>query len=123
LKVKGHQEEQFVTGGFTAPAGARKHLGGLLLGAYHGRNLSFVGKVGTCFTAHTLAELSSAFRALARERSPFYHPPREKNVTWLEPQLGARIAFQGWIVDLKLRQPVFLGSRNDKEPSEILLPN
>jgi ATP-dependent DNA ligase len=44
LKVKVHLEEEFVIGGFTAPAGARKHLGALLLGAYRGEDLIFVGK-------------------------------------------------------------------------------
>jgi bifunctional non-homologous end joining protein LigD len=122
LKVKVHQEEEFVVGGFTAPAGARKHLGALLLGAYSGKDLSFVGKVGTGFDANTLAELAAAFRPLGRKTPPFYNPPRDKDVTWLEPRLVAQIAFQEWTADLKLRQPVFLGLRDDKEPSEILLP-
>ena len=122
LKVKVHQEEEFVIGGFTAPAGARKHLGALLLGAYSGKDLSFVGKVGTGFDAHTLAELAAAFRALARKTPPFCNPPREKDITWLEPRLVAQIAFQEWTADLKLRQPVFLGLRDDKDPSEIVLP-
>jgi bifunctional non-homologous end joining protein LigD len=61
LKVKVHQEEEFVIGGFTAPAGARKHLGALLLGAYRGEDLIFVGKVGTGFTRQTLAKLAKAF--------------------------------------------------------------
>src|ERR1700719_2422389 len=51
LKVKVHQEEEFVIGGFTAPAGARKHLGALLLGAYRGKDFTFVGKVGTGFSS------------------------------------------------------------------------
>ncbi len=38
LKVKAHQEEEFVIGGFTAPARQpRQHLGALLLGAYAAR--------------------------------------------------------------------------------------
>jgi DNA ligase D-like protein (predicted ligase) len=122
LKVKVHREEEFVIGGFTAPAGARKHLGALLLGAYSGEDLSFVGKVGTGFDARTLAELAAAFRPLARKTPPFRNPPRDKDITWLEPRLVAQIAFQEWTADLKLRQPVFLGLRDDKDPSEIVLP-
>jgi len=121
LKVKVHQEEEFVIGGFTAPAGARKHMGALLLGAYSGNNLSFVGKVGTGFNEQTLAELAKAFRPLIRSSPPFVQPPREKNVTWLEPRLVAQIAFQEWTADQKLRQPVFLGLRDDKEASEVVL--
>ena len=122
LKVKVHQEEEFVIGGFTAPAGARKYLGALLLGAYSGKNLHFVGKVGTGFDEKMLAELAQAFQPLIRRSPSFSQPPREKNVTWLEPRLVAQIAFQEWTADQKLRQPVFLGLRDDKEPREIVLP-
>jgi bifunctional non-homologous end joining protein LigD len=122
LKVKVHQEEEFVIGGFTAPAGARKHFGALLLGAYRGKDFIFVGKVGTGFPQQTLADLAKAFRPLIRGGTPFVDPPREKNVTWLEPRLVAQIAFQEWTADQKLRQPVFLGLRDDKESSEAILP-
>jgi len=122
LKVKVHQEEEFVIGGFTAPAGLRKHLGALLLGAYSGTNFSFVGRVGTGFTEQTLAELSKAFQPLIRSSPPFVQPPREKHVTWVEPRLVAQIAFQEWTAGQKLRQPVFLGFREDREPREITLP-
>jgi len=122
LKVKVHQEEEFVIGGFTAPAGARQHLGALLLGAYRGADLIFVGKVGTGFTQQTLAELAKAFRPLIRSSTSFAEPPRPRNVTWLEPRLVAQIAFQEWTTDQKLRQPVFLGLRDDKEPTECTMP-
>ncbi len=36
--------------GYTEPRGARRHLGALLLGAYRGKDLHFVGKVGTGFS-------------------------------------------------------------------------
>jgi len=100
------QEEEFVIGGFTAPAGARKQLGALLLGAYRGKDLIFVGKVGTGFSQQILADLAKSFRPLIRGSAPFVDPPREKNVTWLAPQLVAQIAFQEWTEDQKLRQPV-----------------
>src|ERR1700720_1847144 len=46
LKVKVHQEDEFVIGGFTEPSGSRKHFGALLLGAYDHSDLRYVGKVG-----------------------------------------------------------------------------
>jgi bifunctional non-homologous end joining protein LigD len=122
LKVKVHQEEELVVGGFTAPRGAREHLGALLLGAYRGPNLHFVGKVGTGFSGATLQSLASKLRPLIRARSPFVDPPREKDATWLAPKLVAQIAFQEWTADQKLRQPVFLGLRDDKSPREVRLP-
>jgi bifunctional non-homologous end joining protein LigD len=122
LKVKVHQEEEFVVAGFTPPRGARSHLGALLLGAYAGRDLHFVGKVGTGFNEETLAALSRRMRPLVRARPAFVDPPREKGAAWLAPKLVAQIAFQEWTADRKLRQPVFLGLRDDKQPSECRLP-
>ena len=122
LKVKVHQEDEFVIGGFTAPRGSREHLGALLLGAYRGDGLLFVGKVGTGFSGATLRSLSQKLRPLIRTRSPFVDPPREKGATWLTPKLVAQIAFQEWTADGKLRQPVFLGLRDDKSAREVKLP-
>lgn len=122
LKCKVHQEEEFVIGGYTQPAGARNHFGSLLLGAYEGGKLRYVGKVGTGFTQNTLASLHAAFKPLVQAHASFIDPPRERNVTYLAPKLVAQIAFQEWTADKKLRQPVFLGLRDDKKPSECRMP-
>jgi bifunctional non-homologous end joining protein LigD len=122
LKVKVHQEEEFVIGGYTPPAGSRTHFGALLLGAYRGVELHYVGKVGTGFTQKTLAALHKKFQPLVRKTSPFVDPPREKGATWLAPKLVAQVRFQEWTHDAKLRQPVFLGLRDDKKPRECILP-
>ena len=122
LKVKVHQEEEFVIGGFTAPEGSREHLGALLLGAFRGKDLHFVGKVGTGFSQAGLAALASAFRPIVQSKSPFVDAPREKSATWLQPRLVAQIAFGEWTADRKLRQPVFLGLRDDKEPRDCKMP-
>ena len=122
LKVKVHQEEEFVIGGFTPPRGSRSHLGALLLGAYRGGDLRFVGKVGAGFSESTLSSLSRIFRPITRSKPAFVDPPREKGATWLEPRLVAQVAFQEWTADQKLRQPVFLGIRDDKKPRDCKLP-
>jgi bifunctional non-homologous end joining protein LigD len=122
LKVKVHQEEEFVIGGYTMPAGSRTHFGALLLGAYRGTDLHYVGKVGTGFSQKTLSTLHERFRPLVRKTPSFVVPPREKGATWLSPKLVAQIAFHEWTHDRKLRQPVFLGLRDDKKPAECVLP-
>ena len=122
LKVKVHQEEELVIGGFTEPEGSRRYFGALLLGAHDGGKLRYVGKVGTGFSEDTLASLYRKFRPLVQSKPPFVDPPRERNVTYLRPKLIAQISFQEWTADRKLRQPVFLGLRDDKRPEEVRLP-
>jgi bifunctional non-homologous end joining protein LigD len=122
LKVKVHQEDEFVIGGFTEPTGSRKYFGALLLGAYDRGKLHFVGKVGTGFNEQTLAMLSKKFKPLVRQQSPFVDPPRDRDVTFLAPKLIAQISYQEWTSDKKLRQPVFLALRDDKSPQEVRMP-
>jgi bifunctional non-homologous end joining protein LigD len=121
LKVKVHQEEEFVIGGFTAPGGTRAYFGALLLGAYSGKEFVYVGKVGTGYTEKILRELHGRLAPLARRAPTFVNPPREKGATWVAPRLVAQVSFHEWTDDQKLRQPVYLGLRDDKKPEEVIL--
>jgi bifunctional non-homologous end joining protein LigD len=122
LKVKVHQEDDFVIVGFTQPGGARTHFGALLLGAHRGKDLLYVGKVGTGFTQKTLDSLHAKLRPLAQKTPPVTNPLREKGAVWVAPRLIAQIAFQEWTADGRLRQPVYLGLRDDKKPAEVMMP-
>ena len=120
LKVKVNKEEEFVIGGFTAPAGSRQHFGGLLLGVYDENKLRYVGKVGTGFDESTLSSLRRKFQRLIRKDSPFASEICEKNATFLSPQLVAQVSFTEWTKDGKLRHPVYLGLRDDKKAREVV---
>jgi len=122
LKVKVHQEEEFVIAGYTAPEGTRICFGALLLGAYSAEQLVFVGKVGTGFSRATLRSLFQRFQPLVRKTPSLVDPPREAGLTHLAPKLVAQIAFEEWTADRRLRQPVFLGLRDDKIPEDCRLP-
>lgn len=122
LKFKVKQEDEFIIVGYTAPTGARQHFGALLLAAHAEDGLRFVGKVGTGFSQDALAKLFRKFQPLVRAKVSVVDPPRERDVTWLAPQLVAQIAFGEWTNARKLRQPVFLGLRDDKRPQEVTLP-
>ena len=108
--------------GYSAPAGARHHFGALLLAAYDKGELHYVGKVGTGFSQESLARLFQKFLRLERAKPPVVDPPREKQITWLTPKLVAQIAFAEFTAERKLRQPVFLGLRDDKPSEEVTLP-
>lgn len=122
LKVKVHQEDEFVIAGYTRPAGARQFFGALLLGAYEKRRLRFVGKVGTGFDEKTLAALYKKFQPLVKSKTSLLDPPRENGLVFLAPRLVAQVSFQEWTADRKLRQPVFLGLRDDKPAQNVVLP-
>ena len=134
IKLKLHQEQEFVIGGFTDPEGNRKHFGALLLGFYENKKLKFCGKAGTGFNQKLLKNLHSKFLEIPRENCPFINLPEKRNgqygagVTaaemkhchWVEPKLVCQIKFSEWTRDEKLRQPVFLGLREDKKATEVV---
>jgi bifunctional non-homologous end joining protein LigD len=122
LKVKVHQEDEFVIVGYTAPEGARRHFGALLLGAYERGELRYVGKVGTGFDTRTLDTLHARFRPLVSRKTVLVDPPRGHDITYLRPELVAQVSYQELTADSKLRQAVYLGLREDKRAREVTLP-
>ncbi len=123
LKVKVNQEDEFIIVGYTRPSGSREYLGALLLGAYKNRKLKYVGKVGTGFTREILAALSRKFQPFKRKQSPVEDLPRIRHATFLSPKIVAQVSYTEWTKDSKLRHPVFLGLRDDKEPKDVVLPD
>jgi bifunctional non-homologous end joining protein LigD len=120
LKVKVHQQQEFVIGGFTKPKGSREDFGALLLGVYDQSGLRFVGKVGTGFDEKSLRTLRRKFRPLTQPKSRFIGDDVvDRDVTFLKPNLVAQISFTEWTGDGKLRHPVFLGLRDDKDPKDV----
>jgi bifunctional non-homologous end joining protein LigD len=122
LKVKVHQEDEFVIGGFTKPDGSRNYFGALLLGTYADKKLHFVGKVGTGFNEQTLAEMDRKLKPLVTSGSPFVDLPRAKDVSFVRPTLVAQISYSEITSDGKVRQAVFLGLRDDKPARDVRNP-
>jgi len=134
IKLKLQQEQEFVIGGYTEPAGARTHFGALLVGIYEGKQLKFAGKVGTGFNEKLLRTLFGIFEKVRRETCPFVDLPEKRpghysrGVTvsgmklchWIEPKIVCQIKFNEWTRDHRLRQPVFLGLRDDKDAKDVV---
>jgi bifunctional non-homologous end joining protein LigD len=121
LKLKCSWEQEFVIGGYTDPAGSRTDFGALLVGYYEDGRLLYAGKVGTGFTAGTLRDLGAQLRELEAPESPFGDVrPIPRGTHWTRPELVAQIGFAEWTSDARLRQPRFLGLRDDKRPDEVV---
>jgi len=121
LKLKCVWEQELVIGGYTDPAGSRTDFGALLVGYYQGGRLKYAGKVGTGYTAATLRELGARLRELEMSEPPFVDArPIPRGVHWTRPELVAQIGFAEWTNDGRLRQPRFLGLRDDKRPAEVV---
>ena len=122
LKIRCGLRQELVIVGFTAPQGARKHLGAVLMGYHEDGKLRFAGKVGTGFADKTLADLRKKLDALVVSKTPLADPPRgaaARDVTWVKPELVADVEFTEWTSDGKLRHPSFEGLREDKPASEV----
>ncbi|HTA23488.1 MAG TPA: non-homologous end-joining DNA ligase [Terriglobales bacterium] len=127
LKIKITQTIDCVIGGYTDPEGSREYFGSLVLGLYDERGqLIHVGQAGTGFTHATLKEIWRILKPLQTKRSPFYGPVEAANAHWLKPQRVAEIKFTEWTHEtaeggMKLRAPVFMGLREDKNPKQCML--
>lgn len=122
LKVKCLSRQECVIGGFTKPAGSRSHFGALLLGLHEAGELRYVGRVGTGFSASSLAELHERLQPLVRSRSPFANPPKgadAKDVQWVAPELVAEVTYAERTADGLVRHAAFRGLRDDKPAREV----
>jgi len=133
IKFKWTNQQEFVIGGYTRPQGARSHFGAILVGYYHGKDLRFAAKVGTGFNEQTLGDLYAKFQKLAAPNCPFSNLPERgsgltaglspaemKRCSWVRPELVCEVRFAEWTRDHHLRQPAYLGLREDKSPRAVV---
>jgi DNA ligase D-like protein (predicted ligase) len=121
LKLKCVWEQEFVVGGYTDPSGSRTDFGALLVGYYDQGALRYAGKVGTGYTKATLHQLGIRLRALEVAEPAFVDArPVPRGTHWTRPELVAQIGFAEWTREARLRQPRFLGLRDDKSPAEVV---
>ncbi len=129
LKIKIRHQLECVVGGFTRPEGSRTHFGSLVLGLYdkQGR-LIHVGQAGSGFNQKSLSEIMLTLKKLESKKNPFFGEVEAlRQVSWVKPELVAQIEYAEWTGGTnagsgpKLRAPVFLGLRDDKDPKECTL--
>jgi bifunctional non-homologous end joining protein LigD len=120
-KIKVEHQQEFVVGGWTAPRNTRQHLGSLLVGYYEGDRFIYAGHVGTGFDVATLGDVHARLVRLERKTPPFETAPRVNTpARWTEPRMVVEVRFNEWTDEGKLRQPVFLGVRDDKRARDVV---
>lgn len=116
LKIKTHLRQEAVIGGYTRPKGARKDFGALVLGVYEGNDLVYIGHTGGGFDTRGLSEIRKRLEPLKQDECPFVNRPRTNTpAVWVKPRLVCEVRFQGWTDAGHMRQPVFIGLREDKD--------
>jgi bifunctional non-homologous end joining protein LigD len=129
LKIKITHRLEAVIGGYTEPEGSRAHFGSVVLGLYdkQGR-LIHVGQAGSGFDQKSLDEVWKLLKKSETRKNPFYGEVEAlRKVYWIKPELVAEIEYAEWTdgastgTGPKLRAPVFLGLRDDKDPRECTL--
>lgn len=121
LKIKCYLRQEFVIGGYTV-TDKNKNLSSILVGYYNRKKLIYVGKVGTGFTDEQKILLSKKFKKLKSDNSYFKEEINEKDkIFYLKPELIAEIQYVELTKDKLLRQPSFIGLREDKEAQSIRL--
>jgi bifunctional non-homologous end joining protein LigD len=133
VKVKCQNREEFVVVGWTDPEGTRPWLGALLLAYYDpAERLVYAGRVGAGIDYAELGRLWRRLQPLAASEMPLeVAPPRTNRfgsplvlsrVHWVRPELIAEVKYLTWTDDNLLRQVVYQGLREDKDPAEVRRP-
>jgi len=117
-----------------APMQAMLYFGALLVGFYEGKSFKFAGRVGTGFSEKLLRSLFDDLQKIRVESCPFYNLPAPgrnrwdqglsaaemKRCRWVKPAMVCQVKFTEWTRDDRLRQPMFLGIREDKSPTDVV---
>jgi bifunctional non-homologous end joining protein LigD len=120
LKIKNHMTDEAIIVGFTEPTGGRKNFGALVLAVKDGKDLKYVGHTGTGFDEKKLKEVYNLLLPLKTDQSPFKERVKTNTpVTWVLPKYVCELKFTEKTTDGKMRHPVFLRMREDKNVKEV----
>ncbi|MGO7674852.1 non-homologous end-joining DNA ligase [Rhizobium ruizarguesonis] len=120
VKLKCVQSEGFVVVGFEPSRSGPGGFGSLLLAAYKGDDLRYVGSVGTGFKGAAAISLRRQMDKLAwKRKAPPVQYGGKRAVVWVQPTLIAEIEFRAWTADGKLRHAAYKGLRDRQDNADI----
>jgi ATP-dependent DNA ligase len=115
LKVKSRQTTDCVIIGYTRGKGDRQvTFGALHLAQHDGKQLHYVGKVGTGFSDRSLEQVLTELKTVKEAKRPVdERPVDDAQSVWLEPKLLCEVQYASITINGTLREPVFLRMRPD----------
>ena len=120
LKIKCYKRQEFVICGYTTTQ-KNNLLSSIIVGYYNNKKLTFIGKVGTGFDNNTKKMLNKLFQKLKTNKTTIQDAPKE--TIFVKPELIAEIQYAELTKSKILRQPSFVGLREDKKPRQVVLEN
>ncbi len=122
-KIKLRNSQDCVVIGFTPGQGGRDTtFGALLVGAYAGDELRWIGQVGSGFTDTTLARVLEQLQPVVRAEPAVEELRTVKGAVFVEPTLVVEVAYLELTKGTgKMRAPSFKRLRPDKLPDECVL--
>jgi bifunctional non-homologous end joining protein LigD len=123
-KVKITAQQELVVGGWIPGEGRLESTVGALIVGYHdgpAGPLRYAGRVGSGLDDATRDRYATGLRP--RSTCPFEPPPPapvRRVARWVEPELVVEVRFTMWTPDGVLRNPVYLGDRDDKDPAGVV---
>ncbi|MBX5247861.1 MULTISPECIES: non-homologous end-joining DNA ligase [unclassified Rhizobium] len=118
LKIKCLQSDGFIIVGYEKSSASFGGIGRLLLAARKGRDLVYVGGVGTGFNERSATELRTQMDKLVIAK-PAVDTGRKRNAVFVRPELVAEIQYGGWTHDGKLRHPSYKGLREEQDDAVV----
>src|SRR5205814_9357037 len=111
---------EFIIAGWSE-SDKRKGFRSLLLATREKGKLSYVGKVGTGFSARLIEEMIARMKPLQTDKAAVEVPRGDRRgAHYIKPQLVAEIAFAEFTNEGILRHPSFIGLREDKPAKDVV---
>lgn len=124
LDLKIHSRQEFVVGGWRRHGAEGEHSdGGLYLGFWDkkegdGQVLRFAGMVSAGFSQGDLESIEKDLENFERGSTPFDDMDDSEEIQFVNPKRVVEVEFEGWSEEGRLREPVYVGMRRDRDPGE-----
>jgi DNA ligase D-like protein (predicted ligase) len=131
IKYRVNRGQEFVIGGYIpGPHG----LDSVIAGYYDGENLIYVARVKNGLVETSRRQLFEQLRPRVTSECPFANLPETcrlrwsesltlegmKKCVWVRPDVVVQIAFLEWIEGDHLRNPKFVGRRDDRDAASVV---